>query len=151
MPCFRLEWSTVSPGIIQYQWQELKGNEVDPAKIVAGVEAAKYVWVDMTQSNMEMYGQAINNGSRKYVGLAETLYRTQTVTGVVVEAVGHAAMTYLSPGLSAKTNTTLTFGTNVVFGNLGDLAGLATTLLQGNFLIVFAALNPAFFSRDAKP
>lgn len=106
MPWWRIEWDTTAPGVVQYKWQKLNNEELDPPTILAGVQAGRYVWVDLTDGEMQQHGQEFENDARKYVGGAEILYKSRLASGLVVEVVGHAAMVYLSPGLSANSHAT---------------------------------------------
>ncbi len=106
MPWWRIEWATTSPGVIQYQFTKLNNEETDEPTIMKGVEAGKYAWVDLTQGDMEQYGQECENFAKKYTGGADKLYKMQSASSLIVEAIGHAAIVYVGSGLSAKSNTT---------------------------------------------
>ena len=104
MPWWRIEWDTTTPGVVQYKWQKLNNEEVDEPTILEGVKAGKYAWVDLTEGDMQQYGQECETFARKYTGGAQILYKTRVASSLLVELMGHAAIVYVSSGLAANSN-----------------------------------------------
>lgn len=61
---------------------------------------------EFSRSKPEHDGQECENFARKYTGGAPKLYKMQSASSLIVEAIGHAAIVYVGSGLSAKSNTT---------------------------------------------
>lgn len=84
---------------------KLNNKELDEPTIVKGVEAGKYAWVDLTERDMHQYGKECDEFAKTYTTGANTLYKTQVVSSVLVELIGHAAVVIVGSGLSPGAKT----------------------------------------------
>ncbi len=105
MRWWRLDWRTVEPGVIQYNWSKLNNDEVDEATIRKGVAEGRFAWVDLTQGDLDKYAEECERWSEHYANGTQKLYMLQVAADFVVEVIGTATMVWLSPGLVGPRKT----------------------------------------------
>jgi hypothetical protein len=92
-------WTTTALGVIQYKWSKLNDDETNTDEIRKGIQEGRYTWVDLTEADMQQYGEKCEHFSEMYANGSAKLYMLQMVTDFVITVIGDATIIYLSPGL----------------------------------------------------
>ncbi len=97
---WRLEWKTLEPGVVQYQWTRSRERfESEQAAYEAGQ------WEELTEQEMKQYGGWVGQAVEGMVSRREQLASFSSAVGVLIEVAGGAAVGFFSGALLGRMGT----------------------------------------------